>query len=52
MQEGDCELIDRMRALIVGNFSWRGLDYQVACTPHELTWIDFRVRGELLLPAR
>ncbi len=52
MEQGDCELIDQMHQIIVADFSWSGLDYQAACTPNELSWIDFRVRGEFLLPAR
>jgi hypothetical protein len=48
MGEGDCELIDQMRATLTKNFSLRGLAYNANCTPHQLSLADFRVQGEAL----
>ena len=48
MGEGDCELIDAMRPMLTHNFSWRGLAYSTSCTPHELSYADFRMQGEVL----
>jgi hypothetical protein len=48
MGEGDCELIYSMKPLLVANFSFQNLSYDTACTPHELTFNDFRVNGEVL----
>lgn len=51
MGEGDCELIDRMKPMLLANFSLRNLSYDASCTPHELTFADFRVNGEVLKSA-
>jgi hypothetical protein len=51
MDEGDCELIDRMKPMLVANFSLRNLSYDAVCTPHEVTFADFRVNGEVLKSA-
>ena len=37
MDEGDCELVDDLRAVLKDGFSWRGLDYSANCVPHDLT---------------
>ncbi len=48
MGEGDCELMQAMQPMLTKDFSLRGLDYSVGCTPHQLTIADFRVHGEVL----
>jgi hypothetical protein len=48
MGAGDCELIDQMRATLTSNFSLRGLAYNATCTPHQVSFADFRVQGEAL----
>ncbi len=50
MDEGDCELVDGMRAVVKEGFSWRGLDYNASCVPYSLTLGGFNVRGEVLRP--
>jgi hypothetical protein len=49
MGAGDCELIDALKPLLTANFSLRALDYSTSCTPHEVTFADFRVQGEVLM---
>ncbi|HXN10737.1 MAG TPA: hypothetical protein VN859_05800 [Steroidobacteraceae bacterium] len=51
MDEGDCELVDGMRALLKDGFSWRGLDYNASCVPYSLSLGGFNVRGEVLQPS-
>jgi hypothetical protein len=48
MGGGDCELIDAMKPMLIANFSLRNLSYRAACTPHEITLLDFKVDGEVL----
>ena len=48
MDTGDCELIEAMKPMLTANFSLRALDYSTTCTPHEVTFADFRVKGQVL----
>jgi len=48
MGVGDCELVEDMKPIITANFSLRNLSYDAACTPHQVTYLDFRVKGEVL----
>jgi hypothetical protein len=48
MDAGDCELIAAMKPVLTANFSLRALDYSTSCTPHEVSFADFRVNGEVL----
>jgi hypothetical protein len=48
MDAGDCELIEAMKPMLTANFSLRALEYSTSCTPHEVTFADFRVKGEVL----
>ncbi len=48
MDEGDCELVDGLRAVVKDGFSWRGLDYRASCVPYSLSLGGFDVRGEVL----
>jgi hypothetical protein len=48
MGQGDCELMRAMQPVLTRDFSLRGLDYSVGCTPHQLSIADYRVQGEVL----
>ncbi|HEY3809685.1 MAG TPA: hypothetical protein VGL50_07095 [Steroidobacteraceae bacterium] len=48
MGEGDCELIYAMKSVLTDAFSFQNLSYETSCTPHEVTFNDFRVKGEVL----
>lgn len=48
MDAGDCELIEAMKPMLTTNFSLRALDYRTSCTPHEVSFADFRVNGQVL----
>jgi hypothetical protein len=48
MGNGDCELIQEMKALITENFTLRNLDYRTDCVPHEITLNGFSVTGQAL----
>jgi hypothetical protein len=48
MGEGDCELIFAMKPVLTDAFSFQSLSYETACTPHEVTFADFRVKGQVL----
>ena len=48
MGAGDCELVEAMKPMLMANFSLRALDYSATCTPHEVTFADFRIKGEVL----
>jgi hypothetical protein len=50
IDEGDCELMDDLRAVLKDGFSWRGLDYSASCVPHNLSLGGFHVRGQVLQP--
>jgi len=48
MGDGDCELIQAMKDLIIKNFALRDVEYRANCVPHEL-WMDsFAVKGQAL----
>jgi hypothetical protein len=51
IEEGDCELIDGLRAVLKDGFSWRGLEYSTSCIPHQLELGGFKVQGAVLQPA-
>jgi len=46
--QGDCEIVESIKSLIVANFGLRNLDYQVSCAPHQLSSQDFSVKAEAL----
>jgi hypothetical protein len=46
MDDGDCELMEELKALIVKNFHFRRLDYATSCFPHTLIPDAFSVIGE------
>ncbi len=52
MGEGDCELIYSMKPMLIASFSFQKLSYDATCTPHQVTFADFRVDGEVLKSAQ
>jgi hypothetical protein len=46
--DGDCELVEEMKELMIKSFSLRGVEYRTSCVPHQLTMDGFRVKGEAL----
>jgi hypothetical protein len=46
MDSGDCELMEGLKDLIVGNFHLRRLDYATTCSPHEIGLGDFSVTAD------
>jgi hypothetical protein len=48
MDDGDCELIQTMKDLIIKNFALREVEYRANCVPHE-QWMDsFAIKGQAL----
>jgi hypothetical protein len=48
MDDGDCELIQTMKGLIIKNFALREVEYRANCVPHE-QWMDsFAIKGQAL----
>ena len=48
MGDGDCELIQAMKDLIIKNFSLRGVEYRTSCVPHEVSMDAYAVKGQVL----
>ena len=48
MGDGDCELMDGMKDVIIKNFSLRAIDYRTDCVPHQLWVGGFSIKGESL----
>jgi hypothetical protein len=48
MGDGDCELVQSMKDLIIQNFSLRDIEYRTDCVPHQLTMDGFAVKGQVL----
>ncbi len=52
MGDGDCELMEALKPILTGNFSWRDLSYKTQCTPHQAYLLDeYHVHGQVLKPA-
>ena len=51
MADGDCELINAMKNIIIQNFSLRGLDYVTHCIAHGQTLDSYSIKGEVLRAA-
>jgi hypothetical protein len=48
MGDGDCELIQGLKDLIIQSFSLRGIEYRADCVPNEF-WMDtYAVKGRAL----
>jgi hypothetical protein len=48
MGDGDCELIQAMKDLILKNFSLRDVEYRTSCVPHEVSMDSYAVKGQAL----
>jgi hypothetical protein len=48
MGDGDCELIQGMKDLIIKNFSLRDIEYRTSCVPHEVSMDAYAVKGQAL----
>jgi hypothetical protein len=51
MGDGECELMDQLKALLTKSFSMRNLDYRTSCFPNQITIADYNIKGEILKPA-
>ncbi|HEY6451826.1 MAG TPA: hypothetical protein VIX87_04445 [Steroidobacteraceae bacterium] len=51
MGAGDCELMESMRSVLTKSFTLRNLAYETHCTPHELSFADYSVTGQVLKTA-
>ena len=48
MGDGDCELMQAMKDLIMKNFSLRNVEYHTSCVPHEVSLDAYAVKGQAL----
>jgi hypothetical protein len=48
MDDGDCELIQGMKDLIMKNFNLRNIEYRTNCVPHEVSMDAYTVKGQAL----
>ncbi len=48
MGQGDCELLDALKAVVTTNFPARSFAYNTNCAPYQVSLIDFRIQGEVL----
>jgi hypothetical protein len=48
MGDGDCELMQAMKDLIMKNFSLRNVEYRTSCVPHEVSLDAYAVKGQAL----
>jgi hypothetical protein len=48
MGDGDCELVQGMKDVILKNFSLRHVEYRTDCVPHQINLNGFKVTGETL----
>jgi hypothetical protein len=48
MDDGDCELVQGMKDMILQNFSLRGVQYRTDCVPHQLSMNGFKVTADTL----
>lgn len=49
--EGDCELLQSMKDLVLKNFSVRAFTYRTSCAPHTTSPFDFEIKGDVLKQA-
>jgi hypothetical protein len=52
MGEGECELMDQMKAVITANFALKDVDYRASCTPHHISIADYGIKGKVLRPVK
>jgi hypothetical protein len=48
MGDGDCELIQGMKDLIIKNFSLRDTEYRTSCVPHQVSMDAYAIKGQAL----
>jgi hypothetical protein len=51
MEEGDCEIMDHMRYVLLQGFAFKDLEYRATCMPHARILGSWRVRGQVLREA-
>ncbi len=51
MGDGDCELINQMKDLILKNFTVRDVEYRTDCVPHQINLDGFEVTAQVLSAA-
>jgi hypothetical protein len=51
MGEGDCELMDHMRYVLLQGFAFKDLEYHATCVSHAQTLDSWGVRGQVLREA-
>jgi hypothetical protein len=49
MGDGDCELIQEMKDLVLKNFSLRDVQYRTDCVPHQIVLDGFGINGQALI---
>ncbi len=48
MGDGECELVDELRALLEKSFTLRAVEYRTDCVPKHVSVADYSVRAEVL----
>ena len=51
MQEGDCELVEHLRGVLLQGFAFKDLEYDTRCVPHQTTLGSYSIKGKVLMPA-
>ena len=46
--DGNCELFESMKDVILKNFTLREFDYRTSCVPHSLSPNGFHIKGDVL----
>jgi hypothetical protein len=50
LDTGECELMYQFKDLLSKSFSFRDLKFHASCFPHQVTLLDYSVRGQVLKP--
>jgi hypothetical protein len=50
MGEGECELVEQIKPMLVKGFSLRNTQYRTTCTPHQVSLSAYAVTTEALRP--
>jgi len=50
MDPGECELVDQIKPLLMSTFTLSHLAYHTTCVPHQVTFGDYGVTGQILKP--
>jgi hypothetical protein len=51
MKEGDCEIVEHLRGVIMQGFAFKDLEYETRCVPHQQTIGSYSIKGKVLRPA-